>query len=52
MFDSNEVSCPVCDGQGAILGALGRLLWFRCIQCGIEFNVSNSQEEFQTCDCE
>lgn len=33
----DEVFCPVCDGEGAYLGALGRRHRFRCICCGIDF---------------
>lgn len=29
--------CPACPGQGFLLGRLGRLNWFRCRGCGIEF---------------
>lgn len=30
--------CPACDGPGMELGSLGSLVWFRCRNCGIEFN--------------
>ncbi len=30
--------CPCCGGEGAFLGGLGRLEWFRCQNCGIDFN--------------
>ena len=30
--------CPACGGIGALLGSLGLLKWFRCINCGIDFN--------------
>jgi hypothetical protein len=33
-----EVFCPSCDGPGYLMGGLGMLLWFRCRNCGIEFN--------------
>lgn len=37
--DSLEfVFCPACEGPGMELGSLGRLKWFRCRDCGIEFN--------------
>jgi tRNA(Ile2) C34 agmatinyltransferase TiaS len=32
------VSCPVCGGEAGELGSLGRLIWFRCRCCGMEFN--------------
>ena len=43
---TNELppSCPQCDGDGAPLGALGYLNWFRCIQCGWEFSQQDEQE--------
>jgi transposase-like protein len=31
-------ACPVCSGQGVPLGQLGRLRWYRCRDCGIDFN--------------
>jgi hypothetical protein len=31
--------CPLCSGFGYLLGVLGRLAWFRCRACGIEFNL-------------
>ena len=30
--------CPMCDGPGTIMGALGNKLWFRCRDCGIDFS--------------
>jgi predicted nucleic acid-binding Zn ribbon protein len=30
--------CPACGGIGMLLGQLGRLFWFRCRQCGIDFS--------------
>lgn len=32
--------CPVCPGSGLLLGSLGRLRWFRCRDCGIDFHRS------------
>ena len=34
-----EAFCPVCDGMGVLMGGLGNLQWFRCRQCGMEFNL-------------
>ncbi len=34
------MECPMCSGFGALLGKLGNLFWFRCRQCGIDFNCS------------
>jgi tRNA(Ile2) C34 agmatinyltransferase TiaS len=31
-------TCPVCPGRGTPLGQLGRLRWYRCRDCGIDFN--------------
>lgn len=36
-FDDNESEgpqCPMCNGEGASLGTLGRTEWFRCGHCG------------------
>lgn len=30
--------CPICAGEGIALGQLGKLLWFRCRACGMDFN--------------
>ena len=38
MFASALPRCPVCPGQGSLLGRLGRLRWFRCRDCGMDFN--------------
>ncbi len=47
MFYEEELEdsphCPRCLGLGGFLGQLGRLIWFRCIQCGMDF----SQEEIR-----
>ena len=32
-------SCPLCDGTGIPLSGLGRLLWFRCESCGMQFSI-------------
>jgi tRNA(Ile2) C34 agmatinyltransferase TiaS len=31
-------ACPVCPGHGVPLGQLGPLRWYRCRDCGIDFN--------------
>jgi len=31
--------CPICDGPPVVLGQLGNLLWMRCQDCGMEFNL-------------
>jgi len=33
-----EVYCPICDGNGVYLGALGKREYFRCESCGMEFS--------------
>lgn len=36
-FNSRE--CPACHGEGLHEGDLGRLRWYRCRACGMEFSV-------------
>lgn len=31
------IDCPVCGGDAAEMGCLGRLMWYRCVCCGVEF---------------
>lgn len=31
-------TCPMCTGQGVLLGSLGLRTWFRCRQCGWDFS--------------
>lgn len=31
------MKCPLCGGLLVLLGKLGRLVWFRCRDCGMEF---------------
>lgn len=38
--------CPMCNGQGNELGNLGRLLWFRCEDCGAEFSVDDQETDY------
>lgn len=35
-----EHYCPICDGDGLVLGILGNLKHFRCRECGADFNVN------------
>lgn len=35
-LDACADSCAYCDGPLTILGMLGRLLWLRCRNCGVE----------------
>ena len=40
--------CPVCPGLGHELGALGRLIHFRCRDCGMQFSQDAALvDEFQ-----
>lgn len=38
MYSSNAPRCPLCPGHGVLLGTLGRLRWYRCRDCGWDFN--------------
>lgn len=31
--------CPLCGGEAAFLGRLGKARWWRCIFCGIDFRT-------------
>lgn len=33
-----KASCPLCGGFGFSLGGLGRLVWYRCRDCGCDFS--------------
>lgn len=35
---STVAGCPACTGLGVPLGNLGRLRWYRCRACGIDFS--------------
>lgn len=37
--------CIVCSGEAVRLGELGRLRWFRCIDCGAEFNSTDVENK-------
>jgi len=37
-YINNQEYCPVCDGESVLMGSLGRLNWYRCVNCGMEFN--------------
>lgn len=38
-------ACPICEGPGTLLGRLGRLVWWRCRDCGMEFSTRRPREE-------
>ena len=37
--------CPACGGIGFIMGILGKLVWFRCRACGMDFCKKNKYWE-------
>jgi len=37
--DNLITCCPVCDGPGIFLGALGKMQYFRCRDCGMDFSA-------------
>lgn len=42
----------MCGGVGGWLGRMGRLVYFRCIQCGMDFSMSREQLEEKAMDCD
>lgn len=40
-----EYHCPACGGVGNRLGHLGKLLWLRCRDCGIDFHAPEEETE-------
>lgn len=42
-----QLLCKLCHGPCAFLGTLGRLDWFRCINCGMDFHLDHQVEEFE-----
>jgi len=36
-------ACPMCSGEGALLGPMGSLNWFRCRHCGWDFSRPRRQ---------
>ena len=44
----SEPSCPACDSFDAtFLGTLGRLDHLRCRDCGMDYSVSNEEDEVE-----
>lgn len=41
-------ACPVCPGHGVPLGQLGPLRWYRCRDCGIDFNRRSTTKSGST----
>ena len=42
---NENARCCVCAGPLAVLGQLGRLVWFRCINCGLDQSKHQQSEE-------
>ena len=38
--------CKLCGGLLCLLGVLGRLTWFRCRACGMQFSVRKDVCEY------
>jgi hypothetical protein len=38
------MTCELCGGLLKFLGRLGRLDWFRCEDCGMDFSAAASDE--------
>jgi len=36
--EDEDMDCPVCHGQGVLLGKMGNLTHYRCRQCGMQFS--------------
>lgn len=39
------MDCSMCGGTLAYLGSLGKLLWLRCINCGMECSREKHDDE-------
>lgn len=44
-MNKEEMPCPACGGIGLIMGYLCNLAWYRCQNCGMQFNIIADQEE-------
>ena len=40
-----DPTCPVCDGEGEVLGQLGNLIHYRCRACGMDFSTDADPRE-------
>ena len=40
------MQCPICGGEGVLLGRLGLLLWYRCRDCGIPYYKQAETDSF------
>jgi DNA-directed RNA polymerase subunit RPC12/RpoP len=43
--EDEPVQCPVCPGEGVILGALGTRVHYRCRDCGMEFSRDDEDDD-------
>ena len=41
--EPDPTDCPICNGPGRELGRLGILRWFRCRDCGMDYNKEFNQ---------
>ena len=44
-MSKEERICPMCSGQLSMLGILGNVTWYRCIQCGMEVGLQDEGAE-------
>ncbi len=42
VFAHETLACPACFGAPAPLGGLGSRFWFRCVDCGLDFDLRAS----------
>lgn len=46
--EAETTTCPACGHENdTALGTLGRLRWYRCRACGVDYNVDAGQAEDQ-----
>lgn len=36
--EGHTPECPMCGGHAEVLGTLGAMEWYRCRNCGVNFN--------------
>ena len=49
-FHDAPPPCVACDGPGVLLGRLGRLVWWTCRDCGLQFSTAAEVEDDQDGD--
>lgn len=42
---NEDRTCPYCKGTACVLGNLGRIIYYRCQDCGIQFSVQPKKEK-------